>query len=76
MKRAAAGLLLVIGCSKPAPASPDQVVYNELVACGALAPDPDAGVQSVAQEHAVGDMPWLECMYRGGTAAACNAPCQ
>ena len=66
-------------CSRPAPQpSPPPTgsvrVYLELVECGALAPT-DGGPLAIMQEHTIGDMPFLGCMYEGGTAQSCHAPC-
>lgn len=63
----------------PPPAPPDPravTIYNELVEAGCLAPDPDAGVSSVAAEHASDASPsWLTCLYNGGSVKACGVPC-
>jgi hypothetical protein len=77
VRRAAIAGLLLAACTRPppSPVSPgDQHTYDELVECGALAAS-DGGPQAVAQERAIGDMPFLACMYDGGSPTACGAPC-
>lgn len=69
------GRLLFACNTSPAPATA-QTVYTRLVEGGCIAATPD-GEQSVADEHlADGGAPWLDCLFKGGTVAACGVPCQ
>jgi hypothetical protein len=66
---------ILFACT-PSSSTSASVVYARLVEGGCLAATPD-GEQSVADEHgADGGAPWLDCMFKGGTVAACGVPCQ
>ncbi|MDE2022204.1 MAG: hypothetical protein KGI71_04840 [Patescibacteria group bacterium] len=78
MKLCAALALVLAGCNscQPAAAPSDQSVYETLVDAGCMAPDPEGGVQAVALDHQIGDHPWLQCLYDGGTVKSCGVPCK
>lgn len=53
-------------------------VYTALVAGGCLAPDDSGdGLTAIAQAAASdAEPPWLACLYKGGSVAACGVPCR
>lgn len=67
------------GCARPpAPPNPTPTpsdVYTELVEAGCIAPSDD-GVQSIAEQHALHDTTYLECLFEGGTVSSCSVPCR